>query len=232
MCQNLLGSEGKKTSRLLILACAVLEREIGRFQNGCLEVKFFDYGLHRTPENMSRALQVEIDQACEKDYDAIVLGYGLCSNGVVGIEARNIPLYIPRVHDCIALFLGSIESYRLESSTHPGTYYLTPGWIEKGETPLSKYESYAQSYDEETARWVIHEEMKNYTRIAFIDTGVSPTEPYRKVALKNAEFLDISYQELQGSPRFFKELVCGPRERNFLLVESNHRILQERFLDL
>jgi len=57
--------------KLLVLACAVLEREISKFQNGQVEFKFFDYGLHRTPENMAKALQVEIDQASEENYDGI-----------------------------------------------------------------------------------------------------------------------------------------------------------------
>jgi hypothetical protein len=42
----------KNDRRLLILACSVLERELHRFQNGQIEFKFLDHGLHRTPENM------------------------------------------------------------------------------------------------------------------------------------------------------------------------------------
>ena len=149
-------SDGK----LLVLACAVMEKEIRQFQNGRVDFRFFDFGLHRTPENMSKALQIEIDRASEQDYEAIIMGYGLCSNGIVGILMRKQPLIIPRVDDCIPLFLGSYERHQDQATKHPGTYYLTPGWIDKGETPVSKYESYAQSYDEETARWVLYEEMK------------------------------------------------------------------------
>lgn len=218
--------------KLLVLACAVMEKEIRQFQNGYVEFKFFDYGLHRTPENMAKSLQTEIDHVSKEDYDGIILGYGLCSNGIVGVYPQSQPLIIPRIHDCITLFLGSAESYKDQSTEHPGTYYLTLGWIEKGQTPISKFESYAQSYDEETARWVLHEEMKNYTRIVFIDTGVYPLEPYRKIARQNAEFLGISYQELKGLPTFFKALVVGPWEKDFLIVEKGHSIQQEMFLDL
>jgi hypothetical protein len=181
---------------------------------------------------MTKALQTEIDQVQDKDYDGIVLGYGLCSNGIVGLYSSTHPLIIPRIHDCISLFLGSIEAYREQSAEHPGTYYLTPGWIERGQTPISKYESYAKSYDEETARWVLHEEMKHYTRIALIDTGVYSIEPFRIVAKENAKFLGIAYTELQGSPQLFQELICGPWEKNFLIVESGNPIQQEMFLDL
>jgi len=216
----------------VILACSVMEQEIRQFQNGKAEFKFFDYGLHWTPENMAKALQKEIDQVTEEAYDGIVLGYGLCSNGIVGIRARRHRVIVPRIHDCISLFLGSPESYRDQAVRHPGTYYLTPGWIEKGETPLSKFESYARSYGEETARWVLHEEMKNYTRILLINTGVSHMEPYRNVARRNAEFLNVSFEELEGQSDLFRRLVCGPWDENFLVVERGGSISQEMFLDL
>jgi len=219
-------------TKLFILACAVMEGEIRKFQNGHLEFKFLDFGLHSIPENMAGALQLEIDHVQDEDYDGIVLGYGLCSNGIVGLCSSKHPLIIPRIHDCISLFLGSPEAYRKQSADHPGTYYLTPGWIEKGQTPISKYESYAKSYDEKTAGWVLHEEMKHYTRIALIDTGINSIEPFRNVARENAKFLGITYMELQGSPRLFKELIHGPREKDFLYLDKGQSIQQEMFLDL
>lgn len=225
-------AERRSGKKVLVLACSVMEKEIRQFQNGRLEFKFFDYGLHRTPENMAQAIQLEIDKASDEDYEGIILGYGLCSNGIVGITSKKLRLIIPRIHDCISLFLGSVESYQKQSKEFPGTYYLTPGWIDKGQTPVSKFKSYAQAYGEETARWVLHEEMKHYTRIVFIDTGVYPREPYRAIARENAEFLGISYEELQGSPNLFKKLLHGPWGKEFLIIERNQSVRQESFLDL
>jgi hypothetical protein len=218
--------------KLIVLACAVMEREIRRFEHDGVLFKFLDYGLHRTPENMANALQTEIDHVSAREVDGVVLGYGLCSNGIVGIRARRHPLIVPRVHDCIALFLGSPEGYQDQSTRFPGTYYLTPGWIEKGETPLSKFNSYANVYGEETARWVIHEEMKHYTRIALIKTGEYPMNAYRKIAKQNAHFLGIQYQELKGSSRLFQNLVQGLWHRNYVIVETGQTIEQEMFVNL
>lgn len=218
-------------SKLLVLACAVMERELLPFQNGRVDFRFLDYGLHLTPGNLTKVLQREIDQVPEGVYDGIVLGYGLCSNGVVGLQAINHPLVIPRVHDCISLFLGSSDRYQEEATQHPGTYYLTPGWIEKGETPLSKYHSYARSYNEEIAGWVLHEEMKHYTRILLIDTGISPMSPYREIARRNAEFLKISFQELRGESDLFQRLVTGSWGKDFLFLDKGKCVKQEMFLD-
>ena len=74
--------------------------------------------------------------------------------------------------------------------------------------------------------------MKNYTRIALIDTGTYLLEPYRRIAQQNAEFLGISYQELKVLPAFLKTLVVGPWEKDFLIVRKGQTIKQEMFLDL
>ena len=224
-------SAGEIPKKLLVLACAVMEREIRRFQNGRAEFRFFDYGLHRTPENMAKTLQIEIDQAAKEEYDGVVLGYGLCSNGLVGISSRKQPLIVPRVHDCISLFLGSTESYRDQTARQPGTYYLTSGWIEKGQTPLSKYEDYSRSYDRETAMWVLKEEMKHYTRVAMIDTGVADLSTYRNYARRNADLLGLQYEELQGSLSFFQKLLWGPWDKDFLVIEKDQAFFQEMFLE-
>lgn len=218
--------------RYILLACAVIEQEIAHLRDDRVDMKFLDYGLHRTPENMRIALQSEVDAVSSAGgYHGIILGYGLCGNGIVGITSRKMPLIIPRVHDCISLFLGSAEAYRRESQRYPGTYYLTPGWIEKGETPISKYESYTRSYGRKRAEWLIHEELKNYTRIAFINTGGGPSmEQYRETARKNAEFLGIAYEELEGSPTLFRELIRGPWDEDFIILEDAEPVKQESFL--
>ena len=67
---------------------------------------------------MSARLGEILASVDESKYEAILLGYGLCSNGLVGLTARSIPLVIP-VHDCITLFLGSKEQYSITSTRVP-----------------------------------------------------------------------------------------------------------------
>jgi hypothetical protein len=63
-----------------------------------------DFGLHPRPEGLTAALQTAIDAS--PGYDAILLGYGLCSGGVVGLRATHGRLVLPRADHCIAMFLG------------------------------------------------------------------------------------------------------------------------------
>ena len=70
--------------------------------------------------------------------DRIVIGYGVCGRGTIGIQSRDIPLSIPKVHDCIAMFLGGSEAYRREFKKFPGTYYISAGWHEEKAVPVSQ----------------------------------------------------------------------------------------------
>ena len=66
------------------------------------------------------------------DFEAILIGYGLCSNGIMGISSNKYKLVIPRAHDCITFLLGSKEKYSKYFTDMPGTYWYTMSWIECG----------------------------------------------------------------------------------------------------
>jgi hypothetical protein len=128
---------------------------------------------------------------------------------VVGVTARQQELHIPRCHDCITLFLGSPARYAKIFREKPGTYYLTPGWIAE-KNPLGFLEEHVPQYGRETAQWVMEEELKHYTHISLIDTGVEAMVPLRKRAMENAAVLKKQYEEIPGSLQYFREIVHDP----------------------
>ena len=74
-----------------ILACKIFQRELAQVLLTCpnaLDITFMRQDLH-TNENRFG------------DIEAILLGYGLCSNALAGIKSSRLPLVIPRAHDCI-----------------------------------------------------------------------------------------------------------------------------------
>src|SRR5512133_1820037 len=124
--------------RYKLIACEILFREIcycaAQTQN-IIDVTFLPKGLHDIGQaKMSARLQAEIDQIDASQYAAILFGYGLCNNGTQGLRA-TIPMVVPRAHDCITLLLGSKEKYAAYFRDHPGTFYKSPGWIERDRNP-------------------------------------------------------------------------------------------------
>ncbi len=219
-------------TKYLVIACNIMNDELLRFQGNGVSFVFLEQSLHRTPQEMKPIIQEEIDKAAEEKWDYIILSYGLCSNGILGVKAIRHPVVIPRAHDCIALFLGSRERYMEEHRKEPGTYYLTKGWIEEGKSPLGIYREYCQRYDKETAEWVIREELKNYTRIAFVDMGADLSGTLRDHAKENAQFFHLRYEEIKGSLGFFQKMLQGRWNEDFIILKPNEEVTQELFLDM
>ncbi len=215
----------------LVIACNIAKEELTHVRKDGGSIVYLEQSLHRTPQKMQGAIQEEIDRAKNWDGDQIVLAYGLCSNGILGIRANRHPLLVPKVHDCITLFLGSHERYMEEHSKEPGTYYLTKGWIEEKKSPLGIFEEYCQRYGKETAEWVIREELKNYTRIALVESEIGIEETHRKHARENARFLNLKYEEIQGSLDFFRKIIQGPWDRDFVVLKPGEEAKQEMFLE-
>ena len=216
--------------KCLVVACSIMKEELLQFQSGKTSFIFMEQSLHRTPQKMGPLIQEEIDKADQQDWDYIILGYGLCSNGILGIQSKRHSLVIPRVHDCIALFLGSHEKYVEEHQKEPGTYYLTKGWIEEGKSPLGIYQEYCERYDPETAEWTIREELKNYTRIALVDIG-NLSEVHREHSKENARFLHLRYEEIKGSLEYFEKMLRGPWKDGFITLKPGEEVTQKLFLN-
>jgi hypothetical protein len=217
--------------KYLVIACNIMKDELLRVERNGISFVFLEQSLHRTPQKMAPVIQAEIDKAEHQDWDYIILSYGLCSNGILGLKAKGQPIVIPRVHDCIALFLGSHERYMEEQAKEPGTYYLTKGWVEEKKSPLGIYQEYSERYGKETAEWVIREELKNYTRIALVDTGLELTEAHREHARENARFLNLRYEEIKGSLELFERMLQGAWDKGFVILNPGEEVTQDLFLN-
>jgi hypothetical protein len=165
---------------LKVIACEIAVREIyfgaARSPN-LVDLEFLTQGYHDTPAKGQAEVQKRIDAVPEGKYDAILLGYGLCSNILAGLVTPHTPLVIPRAHDCITFFLGSKARYQQCFSERPGTYYYTSGWLEcarrRGEegpvwggvslpagansTLKSAYDGWVVKYGEEQAKFLLEE---------------------------------------------------------------------------
>ena len=222
----------ERKQRRVVIACRVMEPELIQVlseEGKEVEILYLDQSLHRTPTKLLGLVQEKIDQVSQTA-SLIVLGYGLCSNGMVGVTARQQELLIPRCHDCIALFLGSPSRYQDLFRARPGTYYLTPGWVRGNQDPLGLIEEHVPRYGQETAQWVIEEELKHYTHIALIDTGVEQMAPIRERAVENAAVLKKQFEAIPGNLDYFRELLYGPyTEEKFLHLQPGEKFTQEMF---
>jgi len=162
--------------------------------------------------------------------EVLLLGYGLCSMAVIGLQARNAHLVIPRVDDCIAIFLGSCTAYREQAKKEPGTYYLTKGWIEVGDTPFEEHKQLVNKYGEVRAKRMTQLLFKNYRRLAFINTGQYEIEHFRQYARTTAEAFGLRFEEIDGSPALVQKMVSGPWDEEFMVVAPGETVKYSDFV--
>lgn len=241
--------------KIRVLACSVLAREL------CLaavrtrenvDLEFLPQGLHCEPDLLRQELQQAIDRIEEKrasprarfermkdmrddsDYDALVLGYGLCSNGVAGIKSHRFPLVVPRAHDCITLLLGSKERYAEYFATHEGIYWYSAGWIEKSVQPGPERhrrmrEYYVEKYGQDNADYLMEMEqgwMQKYKWAIYVDMGLPLADYYREYTKTCAEFLGWNFKEVAGHLGLIEAMLSGNWDTGrFLVVPPGQTIV-------
>jgi hypothetical protein len=211
------------------MACATVIEEMLPHLPAGMRHQIFDFGLHVNPEKLRRTLQEAIDEVSGQ-YDTIILGYGLCSQAVIGIKATGCTLVAPRVHDCIAIFLGSHSAYCDQTRAEPGTYYLTKGWIEVGDLPFAEYDRLLEKYGAERAKHILQVMLANYTRLALINTGQYKMDHYREYARRTAKQFGLRYEEIEGSDTLVKKMINGPWDEDFVVLRVGETFSLEQFL--
>jgi len=221
----------------VVIACKVFQDLLERFLPPGLaeQVTFLDYGLHENPKKLTIALQEQIDGI--KKPSLVLLGYGLCGNGLDGIKSGQHTLLIPRADDCIAILLGSYKTYLSEFNNNPGTYYLTKGWLESGSDPLREYNQMIERYGVETSGWIMDQQYRNYKRLVLVAHTQEDLETYRPRALEVAEYCqrwDMVYEEVLGSDAYIRNLVVAAMElddsnEDFLLIAPGGVVRQNQF---
>ncbi len=216
-------------NRTTLIACAVVIEELLAILPPGMGYQVLDFGLHLSPAKLNTSLQNAIDEASAQA-DTILLGYGLCSMAVVGLRANNCTLVIPRVDDCIAIFLGSSRAYLQQFHSEPGTYYLTKGWIEVGDTPFQEYQCLVERYGRERADHMMELMLNNYSRLAYIDTGCKDRERYRRDARQIASQFNLRFEELAGSNALIKKMLTGSWDEDFVVIEPGHTVTYTQFV--
>jgi Protein of unknown function (DUF1638) len=211
-----------------VIACATVIEEMLPLLPADVPHEVLDFGLHIHPAELKKVLQEKIDEA-SVSADVLLLGYGLCSMAVVGLKASTATLVIPRTDDCIAIFLGSCNAYKEQAKKEPGTYYLTKGWIEVGDTPFEEHNLLIEKFGKEKAERMTRLMLKNYKRLAFIDTGVYEIERYRDYARNTAEKFELRFEEIDGSPALVKKMVFGPWDGEFVVVSPGETVTYQDF---
>lgn len=211
-----------------VIACATVIEEMLPIMPEGMPYEVLDFGLHLAPNRLKETLQAAIDRAGQ-EAQTVILGYGLCSLAVVGLKATNCTLVVPRVDDCIAIFLGSSTAYQTQASKEPGTYYLTKGWIEVSDTLLDEYNRTVERYGKEQAERVMSIMLRHYKRLVYINTGQDDQDRYRDYARRTARQFKLRFEEIDGSDALIRKTLFGPWDGDFVVTPPGQTIAYADF---
>jgi len=219
-----------------VLGCRVVQRALQPLLDNMpalASCRFMEYGLHGFPDAMTSRLQVAVDSVHTPG--VILLGYGLCGNGLAGLQSRHHTLVIPRTDDCIAILMGSYEKYREDFFRHPGTYYLSEGWLESGFHPVGQLAQWSARHGEKTARRMVARMYMRYRRVVLVAFTSEELSRYRHEAKEVAALLGVDYEEMLGAPTLLERLVwqadaLDANDQQFVIVPPGALVRQMDFL--
>lgn len=242
----------KARPRYKLISCNVFQREICAAisrSRAVVDLEFLELGLHARSGDLRLRLQERVDAADaasasaassgSEPYDAILLGYGLCGNGLVGLSARSLPLVLARAHDCCTILLGSRASFLERFGSDLSHSWSSSGYVDRGQTYFRatelgqelgfdrSYEQMVEEYGEDNARYLwetLHPERVE-KELYFIETEESAGLGYADEMRARAAEEGKDFVLLRGDSRLIRGLLSGewPVEE-YLVVPPGARI--------
>jgi hypothetical protein len=222
---------------IALIACEVFRDEIELVAGTAghiVERQELEIGLHDRPDEMRSILQRKIDGLGDRcDFEAIVLAYGLCGCGTVGLHSDRHTIVIPRAHDCITVFLGSKELYAERQVTCPGCYHYTPGWNRARRVPgpermAALREEFAKQFDPDDVDFLLESEQAMWTSYhtsTFIDLETSKSAAEAAYTKQCADWLGWKFEHLKGDPKLLHDLLWGPwDEDRFQIIRPGFKL--------
>jgi len=229
--------------RYKLICCDVFCREVYEALLESRKNVFLTFTMkmsHEYPDFLRKTIQKEIDNTNPELFSHILLGYGLCGNAMAGIQTREIPVVIPRAHDCCTIFLGSRDKYKQYFGHRPSCRWTSGGYMQDGDYYIRNssvhqflginmdFEELAEKYGEDNARYIVETlapKDDSDKQVVYIETPPYEKLGTRKLIEDEAEKEGRVFECIQGDTRLIEMLVNGLwNEDEFLVVPPHHVI--------
>ena len=216
----------------VLIACAMMEDEVAcaveHAQEDVLTL-WVDRGFHSEPDKLRRELQRNVDWVEERGATRILLAFGLCGNGAVGIVAKSAQLAIPRFDHCVNIML-ECGPRTCQGRAQGGVMYLTRGWTHDAAAAMySLKDQYVAKYGERRAKRLMEAMYGGYHAVSLIDNGCYELVDVMDVAQRSADSINVGVQIDPGSNQVLEKLISGPWDDDIVVCEPGRPLAQEDF---
>ena len=219
-----LDTKGDVRMRPLVIACSILKDEITTlFDKHNLEdvynIRWMPESLHTFPQKMTGEIQSVIDE--ETDRPFIMLTYGNCGNGLVGICAREVPVIMPRYADCISMLLSERDDL---DKLRTNTFFLTRGWMD-GEYSIEKeYDGLVEKKGQKRADKIINMLYEHYDNLMLIDTGCYDMDAQAERLETVAKKVHMKPCTSKGTISIWERLLTQDWDDDFIRLEPGDTV--------
>jgi len=224
--------------RLKLIACDVFARlayhEAAKSAH-IVDVQLLPMLAHIEPDALRADIQAAIDTACQgykprpnTAYDKILLGYGLCGNAAMGLSS-TIPMIVPRMHDCCAMFMGSKQKFLDVFGHRLSTPWRSCGYMERCDSiDIVNYKSHpdylklVEEYGDDNAEyiWESMNPPEVSTEAVYIQLPGFEHNNAEQNYTKQKIQEDCQVETVQGDISWFTKLVNGPWDSSEFLELS------------
>lgn len=214
--------------RRALVACDVFLEEIRAYPNlvsRFCTTELLEMGMHDYPDRLKQSVQAAID-SIERAFqvDQIVLAYGFCGGGTLGLKTSRAELVVPRAHDCISILLGSAQKHERLQKDSPRTYFYSPGWVREKRVPgpdREKWirEKYEARYDDDMIDEIVeadYEAYEIYNSAGYVD--IVSNHAARHYCKDCCQTMNWEFKDLSGDKSWWEALLKGDFDPNRFLI--------------
>jgi len=238
----------KMALRLKLIACEILYREFCAavaLSANQVDVEFCPKGLHDIGQQVDEQAG---SRTCSPNVDHVASTTQCCSAtacAATGCRAggQDVPLVLPKAHDCITLFLGARERYQEEHS-RVATYWYVADQLERNDGYVAgagglaigsdtdeqieaTRAAYVAKYGEDNAAYlmeVLGGWREHYGRAAFVAMGVADETASEATAREEADRRGWAFERIEGSMVLLKRLIDGDWNEDMLVLQPGERL--------
>ncbi|HHU31586.1 MAG: DUF1638 domain-containing protein [Zhaonellaceae bacterium] len=190
-----------------------------------LKTSFVRKELHRSPEKLHAEIQQLLNET--NGYELIILGFGLCGNALNDIKTTNCPVIMPRIHDCVPVFLGSKAKYETLHKENMRTFY----YVSSMDMVREDYERSLAKYGLNKSKRLFAAMFKNYNRFLYIHTNNSRNNKAYEEVQNFASIVELPCDEIKGSLDYLEKLINGPWDKEqFITIPPFSTIKMGEFM--
>ncbi len=201
-----------------ILCCRSLAPTLEELLGSDAPLTILDIALHLQPERLRAAL-LETIAELEAPGTTILLGYGLCGRALEGVYSKHSRLVLPKIDDCVGMFLGSRERHRESLRTHSGRYWLERSWLD---TELDIFKQLYKDLGRIPEKYhdrIVKMTLKHYDRLVLFRDDHDDAQAV-SYCENTAKEYGMTFERIDKDLGLLRRLVFGPWEpEEFIIVE-------------